>query len=258
MADGTRKPIEEVKVGDKVLATDPTTGKTTAQPVTDTIVGSGRKNLVRIIVDTDGAKGSMTGVVIATDGHPFWTVRDKQWHTAGDLKPGMWLRTSAGTHVQVTAVKARTVYQRVYNLTVDTDHTYYELAGDATLLVHNCEVYYRTMSQEHFETLSNTGRLPATRETFITQSKKYAQRYDGVTVEFRVAEGTMSNLEEIGVRHASRATAEAYPDMPVVSGRWRQVAALFKSEKEFMNIGLGGGRALDIFNDAILGFDRVP
>lgn len=36
----------------------------------------------------------------------------------------MWLRISAGTHVQITAIKTRTAYQRVHNLTVDTDHTY--------------------------------------------------------------------------------------------------------------------------------------
>jgi hypothetical protein len=34
MADHTTKPIKDIKVGDMVLATDPATGKTTAQPVT--------------------------------------------------------------------------------------------------------------------------------------------------------------------------------------------------------------------------------
>lgn len=60
-------------------------------------------------------------------------------------------------------------------------------------------------------------------------------------VEFKVADGTMSALEAIGVRHASRATASAYPEMPVVSGRWRQTSAFFKGEKGVINIGLGGG-----------------
>jgi hypothetical protein len=138
MADGTSKPIEDVKVGDKVKATDPTTGKTTTQPVTDVITGVGQKNLVQITVDTDGERGHQTGMVVATDGHPFWVDGDlNKWVKAADLKPGMWLRTSAGTYVQITAIKAWT-QQQVHNLTVDTDHTYYVEAGNTPVLVHNC------------------------------------------------------------------------------------------------------------------------
>jgi hypothetical protein len=32
MADGTRKPIEDIKVGDRVVATDPETGEQAAKP----------------------------------------------------------------------------------------------------------------------------------------------------------------------------------------------------------------------------------
>jgi hypothetical protein len=51
----------------------------------------------------------------------------------------MWLRTSAGTHVQVTAVKKWSATQRVHNLTVADLHTYYVLAGGTPVLVHNCD-----------------------------------------------------------------------------------------------------------------------
>ncbi|GAA4233421.1 polymorphic toxin-type HINT domain-containing protein [Actinomadura meridiana] len=138
MADGTRKPIEKVKVGDKVKATDPTTGRTTTEPVTDTITGNGFKNLVHITVDTDGDKGTKTGTITATDGHPFWTVRDKQWHKAADLKPGMWLRTAAGTHVQITATTHETKPAQVHNLTINRTHTFYAGAGPVPVLTHNC------------------------------------------------------------------------------------------------------------------------
>jgi hypothetical protein len=37
MADGSHKAIEDLKVGEKVLATDPQTGETTAEPVLGTI-----------------------------------------------------------------------------------------------------------------------------------------------------------------------------------------------------------------------------
>ncbi|WP_220189666.1 Hint domain-containing protein, partial [Streptomyces phytophilus] len=60
MADGTTKPIEDVKVGDKVLTTDPETGKTSIETVTAEIVGTGSKNLVQITVDVDGKHGKKT------------------------------------------------------------------------------------------------------------------------------------------------------------------------------------------------------
>ncbi|SEG91398.1 RHS repeat-associated core domain-containing protein [Thermomonospora echinospora] len=138
MANGTRKPIDELQVGDKVLATDPDTGRTGPQTVVSTVSSAGSKNLVRVTVDVDGDRGSKTGVVVATDNHPFWIPATKQWTQAGKLKPGMWLRTSAGTHVQITAIKTRTTYQRVHNLTVDTDHTYHVSAGSVSILVSNC------------------------------------------------------------------------------------------------------------------------
>ncbi|MFV2013776.1 MULTISPECIES: Hint domain-containing protein, partial [unclassified Micromonospora] len=43
-ADGTTKPIEQVKPGDKVIATDPETGTTSIETVTATITGDGVKH----------------------------------------------------------------------------------------------------------------------------------------------------------------------------------------------------------------------
>ncbi len=76
-----------------------------------------------------------TATVVATEGHPFWVPDAGAWVGAGDLKPGQWLQTSAGTWVQVTAVRARTTLATVHNLTVNTVHTNYVLAGDTSVLV---------------------------------------------------------------------------------------------------------------------------
>jgi hypothetical protein len=58
---------------------------------------------------------------------------------AKDLRTGEWLRTSAGTYVQVTALERWTTRQAtVHNLTVSDLHTYYVLAGGTAVLVHNC------------------------------------------------------------------------------------------------------------------------
>ncbi|MEU8401864.1 SpvB/TcaC N-terminal domain-containing protein [Nonomuraea sp. NPDC048892] len=137
MADGTTKPIEDVEVGDQVLATDPETGETGAKTVTHLITGEGDKNLVKISVDIDGDRGDETADITATDGHPFWVEKLDRWVDAGDLEAGMWLRTSAGAYVQVDAISEWTAQQRVHNLTVDDLHTYYVSAGETPVLVHN-------------------------------------------------------------------------------------------------------------------------
>ncbi|WP_147135857.1 RHS repeat-associated core domain-containing protein [Stackebrandtia albiflava] len=136
MADGTHKPIEDVELGDEVVATDPETGETGAREVTGLIEGTGEKNLVDVTVDTDD-DGTGDASITATDGHPFWVADDGQWRDAEDLTPGDMLRTAAGTWVQVTAVDHRTHTTRVHNLTVDDLHTYHVAAGDTDILVHN-------------------------------------------------------------------------------------------------------------------------
>ncbi|WP_160150190.1 SpvB/TcaC N-terminal domain-containing protein [Nonomuraea solani] len=137
MADGGSKPIEEIEIGDEVLATDPASGRTEPRLVTDVITGDGAKNLVKVTVDVDGEQGGKTAGITATDGHPFWVASLGGWVDAGDLKPGMWLRTSAGTYVQVEAVSAWSAPQRVHSLTVDGLNSYYVLAAATPVLVHN-------------------------------------------------------------------------------------------------------------------------
>ncbi|MFD7975630.1 ricin-type beta-trefoil lectin domain protein [Streptomyces sp. NPDC059071] len=139
MADGTTKPIEQVKVGDKVIATDPERGETRVETVTAEIKGQGLKHLVKVTIDVDGKAGSKTAQVTATDGHPFWVPELGEWIDATDLKSGNWLRTSSGAYVQVAAVERWTSQDStVHNLTVSDLHTYYVLAAQTSVLVHNC------------------------------------------------------------------------------------------------------------------------
>ncbi len=141
MADGSLKPIEKIKVGDKVLATDPETGKTEAKPVTALIGSSGEKRLAQISVTTGKGKSSKTGTVLATDRHPFWVEDERRWVDAGQLQPGMWLRTSAGTFIQVTVIETRlSQKRRVHNLTIADIHTYYVSSGNHDILVHNAGI----------------------------------------------------------------------------------------------------------------------
>ncbi|MFD9319352.1 ricin-type beta-trefoil lectin domain protein [Streptomyces sp. NPDC060053] len=146
MADGSARAIKDVRAGDRVLATDPDTGETQAETVTAEILGKGVKHLVKVSIDVDGKKGSKTAEVTATDKHPFWVPELDEWINATDLRSGEWLRTSAGTLVQITAVKRWTALDAtVHNLTVSMLHTYYVLAGAIPVLVHNvnsCQVDY--------------------------------------------------------------------------------------------------------------------
>lgn len=47
MADGSSKPIEEVELGDYVLATDPETGQTVSRKVVATVTGEGKRGWSR-------------------------------------------------------------------------------------------------------------------------------------------------------------------------------------------------------------------
>jgi RHS repeat-associated protein len=150
MADGTTKPIEDIEPGDKVLATNPDTGHTEVETVTATITGTGTKHLVTITInthnddthheDSDRRHGDPgTTTITATDGHPFWVPELHQWIDATNLQAGQWLQTSAGTRVQITAVQHHTTtWATVHNLTIANTHTYYVLAGNTPVLVHNC------------------------------------------------------------------------------------------------------------------------
>ncbi|MFJ9825685.1 ricin-type beta-trefoil lectin domain protein [Streptomyces sp. NPDC101160] len=139
MADGSTKPIEKVKAGDKVVTTDPKSGETRVETVTAEIKGQGLKHLVTVTIDTDGKAGSKTAQVTATDGHPFWVAALHKWIDATDLKAGEWLRTASGTQVQITKILRWTSQgATVHNLTVSDVHTYYVVAGASSLLVHNC------------------------------------------------------------------------------------------------------------------------
>ncbi|GIF76123.1 polymorphic toxin-type HINT domain-containing protein [Asanoa siamensis] len=139
LADGTRKAIEQVEPGDTVLATDPRTGRTEARQVTHTIRTDSDKEYVEVTV-----QGGDT--LTTTDHHPFWSVTRGRWVDAGDLRPGELLRTSAGTYVQVGAVRTFEAERITYDLTVDGIHTYYVGAGAQSVLVHNTDCHEAGLS----------------------------------------------------------------------------------------------------------------
>ena len=133
MADGSTKAIEDIEIGDEVLATDPETGETGPRKVSRLIVTEGDKNFNELSIQTDDGLEKLT----ATFEHPFWVLSEKRWVEAGQLRPGMTLRTDDGSIVDIRGNRAFDKQARTYNFTVDDLHTYYVLAGETPVLVHN-------------------------------------------------------------------------------------------------------------------------
>ena len=254
MADGSAKPIKDVRVGDEVKSTDPLTGKTAGQAVT----------LLHLNHDTDladvtvkDANGKLT-TVHTTQHHPFWDTNERLWVSASDLKAGHKLKSLNGGSETVVSVRNYTGHHDMNDLTVNATHTYYIVAGATPVLVHNCdEVFYRAMSEKEFAQLGSKGEITVKHtENFVTQSKKYleglrrqslrgggrkAKQYT-VLVRYEMARGTRAALTAAG-----RRPGEIGHDLDVVHLKMEHGAETF---------GLRPG-SVNIFNSRILRFGRM-
>ncbi|WP_398933295.1 DddA-like double-stranded DNA deaminase toxin [Streptomyces sp. 130] len=130
MADGTKRPIERIGVGDLVIATDPATGETGPHAVTRSI----RTPDDREFTDVTLVDGS---TISSTRHHPYWSENDRMWKTAGDLDVGDRLRTPQKETVTVAKKRDWKGLREAFDLTVDGLHTYYVSAGRFSVLVHN-------------------------------------------------------------------------------------------------------------------------
>ncbi|MEU9150046.1 ricin-type beta-trefoil lectin domain protein [Streptomyces sp. NPDC048417] len=127
LADGTTKPIDEIGVGDAVLAADPATDITRSAPVTATYEHAADKLLEITLADG--------GQIRTTPGHRVF-VPDRGWVKASVLRVSDSLRTSSGA-VDVSSVRPVTKRQNVWDLSVANLHTFYVLADETPVLVHN-------------------------------------------------------------------------------------------------------------------------
>ncbi|NDZ64160.1 sugar-binding protein [Streptomyces cyaneofuscatus] len=188
MADGTTKPIEDVRIGDKVLATDPKTGETSVKTVTAELADTGLKNLVTITLAIEGKEVSIT----ATDGHPFWVPALNSWITAGNLTAGQALKTTSGKTFQITSIRHTKQQADVHNLTIADLHTYYVLAGETPVLVHNsgpgCGSIWIDSNKvphhfKHAEDFGITGKeSKATKQAFVNALESFVRNPGNVQV----------------------------------------------------------------------------
>ncbi|WP_436501435.1 polymorphic toxin type 30 domain-containing protein [Actinokineospora sp. HUAS TT18] len=138
MADGSRKPIEQVVLGDEVIATDPASGEAGAREVTATWVHVDEPERTELIVDTDGAVGGATATITATDWHPFWVTELNTWVPIAEIQRGSRLRNGDGELLLVVDKRRFNGVGLVHDLTVDGLHTYHVGVGSSSALVHNC------------------------------------------------------------------------------------------------------------------------
>ncbi len=134
MAGGRFKPIQDVKVGDKVIATDPQTGKHAVRTVLALHL-----NRDSALTDLTVRANGHNVVIHTTQHHPVWDSTKRMWVGAGDFAPGDAFQTATSARGDVVSVTNFNGAAFMYDLTVDITHTFYVLAGTTPVLVHNCD-----------------------------------------------------------------------------------------------------------------------
>lgn len=124
-ADGTRRPIETVQMGDLVLGRDELTGMVAPQLVEKSYVHYEREAFT---LDFG------TSTLGTTSIHPFYT--DRGWVKASELRAGMDCHVDDGSRLTIQNVMHPLAQrQTVYNLEVANFHTYF--VGGQGVWVHN-------------------------------------------------------------------------------------------------------------------------
>ena len=154
MADGTTKPIQEIKKGEKVLARDPDKESLIDSYEVIETLKNYTLHFIHIHVDKDG-DGIADAVVKATGEHPFWT-KNKGWKNALDLKYWDVLEDVDEKSLIVLKVEEEEIVADTFNLTVAGVHTFYIKRNGVSILVHNTgkddkDFIYRELSPEDLE-----------------------------------------------------------------------------------------------------------
>lgn len=122
--------IEEVHVGDEVVAADPASGDVSPHKVVRLVSTVHRAT---VTVTTEASDGSTDSVGVTPD-HPFWAV-GRGWTAAASLAAGDTLMGPEAERITVRGVTARSEDETVFNFEVEGAHTYF--VGAAPVLVHN-------------------------------------------------------------------------------------------------------------------------
>ncbi|MFC4305960.1 polymorphic toxin-type HINT domain-containing protein [Cohnella boryungensis] len=122
------KPIEEIAVGDKVLAKDDKTGEIAYKEVT----GLFQKQTDEIYYLHIGDE-----IIEVTGEHPFW-LDGSGWTYVKDLKEGDFLLSSDGRKLSIDKIEKEPRTATVYNFEVQDFNSYF--VSNLGIWVHNCQI----------------------------------------------------------------------------------------------------------------------
>lgn len=138
LTDEGEKPIEEIEVGDKVLAKSEydSNGELAYKEVT-ALYRNQRDDIIKLYVGEQ--------VIETTDNHPFW-VEGKGWVYADELQVGDKLQKADRSNLTIDKVEFVKLEEpvTVYNFTVADFHTYY--VTDLGIWVHNTQCGYKDIT----------------------------------------------------------------------------------------------------------------
>ncbi|MEJ2419120.1 MAG: polymorphic toxin-type HINT domain-containing protein, partial [Exilibacterium sp.] len=125
--------IEDIEVGDFVLAKNEESGEVKARRVNSVFADRHDSVISLVVRDEEGNQE----VIITTEEHPFY-VAESGWVTAGDVVPGTYFEALDGDRLELVGKEVIVKPQFAYNFEVDEYHTYG--VGKAGVWVHNdCE-----------------------------------------------------------------------------------------------------------------------
>jgi TANFOR domain-containing protein len=122
------------------------------------------------------------------------------------------------------------------------------------------EVFYRAISKDHYDELIQSKKLLGTGECTTSPNQAFSEDYRGYLVKFKVKQGTVDELRAIGVTDGSKLVKKQFGEMPTSppdGSKWNQSSARFKQEGTQVNIALGQGKALEVFNNNLLEFELI-
>jgi len=123
------------------------------------------------------------------------------------------------------------------------------------------EVFYRTISQDHYDELLSTGRIPSTTETSTSPTQAFSEDYDGVIVKFYVNHGTIDQFITIGRTDGDPLVVAQFGEMPLAKSGWTYNFVRFKKEggntNPQVNIQMGRGPGVQKFNDNLIAFEKI-
>ncbi|WP_143074841.1 Hint domain-containing protein [Streptomyces mangrovisoli] len=136
MADGSTRPIEDIKAGDRIKDAVPGGKATETHTVTRVIVTRTDHDFVDVTVTSTSSKRGASAEPGATERETAAGATER----AAKASPGLAkrLQTETGT-ATVTAVRLYHAHTTTYDLTIGDLHTYYVLAGTTPILVHNTD-----------------------------------------------------------------------------------------------------------------------